>query len=130
LLRAGIGAGGITAAPRGEQIHIPLDDSFPSEFWTDQCGLPVTISNTGDLHVTLVRNSDGLVVRETDRTGGMKVTFSSANGSFSFPSAPSHWDYGDGAELGSTVVVSFTGLQSSRASTSSASRWSSSPMAS
>ena len=111
LVLAALGAGGSIAAPRAEQIHIALDDSFPSGFWSDQCGFPVTISNVGDLHVTLVRNSDGLVVRELDRTGGMKVTFSSANGSFSFPSAPSTWDYGDGAELGSSVVVSFAGLQ-------------------
>ena len=111
LLLAALGAGGSTAAPRAEQIHIALDESFPSEFWSDQCGFPVTISNVGDLHVTLLRNSAGLIVREIDRAGGMKITFSSANGSFSFPSAPSQWDYGDGAKVGSTAIVSFVGLQ-------------------
>jgi hypothetical protein len=81
------------------------------DFWTDQCGFDVTISVAGDLHVTLVRNAAGLVVRENDKSGGTKVTFSSANGSFAFPSAPSHWDYGDGAAIGSPAVVSFPGLQ-------------------
>ena len=82
-----------------------------SEFWSDRCGFPVTINTVGDLHVTLVRNSAGLIVRETDKAGGTKVTFSSASGSFSFPAQPSQWDYGDGAVIGSPVVVSFPGLQ-------------------
>jgi hypothetical protein len=100
-----------TAAPSAEQIHINVNDSFVSDFWSDQCGFDVTISQVGDLHVTLVRNRAGLIVLETDKFGGAKVTFSSANGSFSFPAAPSHWDYGSGAALGSPVIVSFTGLQ-------------------
>jgi hypothetical protein len=111
LVLAAVLAVGGTAAPRAEQIHIALDESFPSAFWTGQCGVPVTVSNSGDLHVTLVRNKAGLIVRENDMTGGMKIEFSSPYGSFTFPSAPSQWDYGDGAVLGSPVVVTFTGLQ-------------------
>jgi len=91
-------------------LNPKLYESTVSEFWSDRCGFPVTIHTVGDLHVTLVRNSAGLIVRETDKAGGTKVTFSSASGSFSFPAQPSQWDYGDGAVIGSPVVVSFPGL--------------------
>jgi hypothetical protein len=111
IFLAALGAGASTAAPRAEQIHIAIDDHFVSDFWSDECGFEVTINLVGDLQVTLVRNADGLIVRENDRIGGAKVTFSSENGSFSFPNQPSQWDYGDGAKLGSPVVVSFPGLQ-------------------
>ena len=100
-----------TAASGAEQIHISINDSNVNDFWSDQCGTEVTVSQSGDLHVTLVRNKDGLITREIDRTGGSKVVFSSAFGSFQFPAVASQWDYGDGAKLGSPAVISFTGLQ-------------------
>lgn len=52
-----------------------------------------------------------MITREIDRTAGTKVTFSSSFGTFQYPAVASQWDYGDGAKLGSPVVVSFTGLQ-------------------
>ena len=110
ILLGALGAGGTTAAARAEQIHIAIDDHIVSDFWSDQCGFEVTVNLVGDLQVTLVRNRAGLIVREIDRMGGAKVTFSSDSGSFSFPNQPSQWDYGDGATLGSSVVVSFPGL--------------------
>jgi hypothetical protein len=110
-LVAALGAGAGTAALRAEQVHIAINDTFVSDFWSAECGFEVTISVVGDLQVTLVRNKAGLIVRENDRFGGPKVTFSSSNGSFSFPTAPSHWNYGSGAMVGSQVVVSFPGLQ-------------------
>jgi len=106
-----LGAGASTAAPSAEQIHVSINDVFVSDFWTEECGFTVTITTAGELHVTLIRNQEGLVVREIDRLGGTRVTFSSATGSFSFPTAPSQWDYGSGAVIGSPVVVSFPGLQ-------------------
>ena len=110
VLLAALGAGAATAA-RAEQIHISVDDTFVSAFWSQQCGFTVTINVTADLQVTLVRNEEGLVVREIDRFGGGRVTFSSDNGSFSFPTSPSVWDYGSGAVIGSSVVVLFPGLE-------------------
>ena len=111
VLVAALGAGATTAAPRAEQIHIAINDVFVDDFFSEACGFEVTISVVGDLQVTLIRNEEGLIVREIDRIGGARVTFSSANGSFSFPTAPSQWDYGSGAVIGSQVVVSFAGLQ-------------------
>jgi hypothetical protein len=110
VLLAALGAGASAATP-AEQIHISINDSFVSDFWTDQCGFTVTITTTADLQVTLVRNQEGLIVREIDRAGGGRVTFSSDNGSFSFPAAPAQIDYGSGAVIGSSVVMSFPGLQ-------------------
>jgi len=100
-----------TALSGAEQIHISINDSEVNDFWSGQCGTEVTVSQVGDLQVTLVRNKAGLVVRETDKIGGSKITFSSAYGSFEYPAVASQWDYGDGATLGSPVVISFTGLQ-------------------
>jgi hypothetical protein len=111
LLVAALGAGASIAAPRAQQVHIAIDDSFVDEGFTQACGFEVTISVIGDLQVTLIRNKDGLVVRELDRLGGTKVVFSSDDGSFSFPTAPSQWDYGSGAMVGSPVIVTFPGLQ-------------------
>jgi hypothetical protein len=106
---AAIGAGASSAA--AEQVHISINDSFVSDFWTEQCGFTVTISTTADPQVTLVRNKQGLIVREIDRLGSGRVTFSSDNGSFSFPAAPAQFDYASGAVIGSSVVVTFPGLQ-------------------
>jgi hypothetical protein len=107
---AALGAGASTAAP-AEQIHISINDTFVDDFWSEQCGFTVTFNFTADVHVTLVRNQEGLIVREIDRAGGGRITYSSDNGSFSFPAAPSQYDYGSGAVIGSSVVVSFPGLQ-------------------
>ena len=98
---------GTTTGARAEQITIQIDEHFEPGF----CDFPVFIDFVGELKVTLIRNQDGLVVREIDRFGGgAKITYSSAQGSFSFPQTPSTWDYGDGAVVGSEVVVSFHGL--------------------
>jgi hypothetical protein len=111
VLLAALGAGATMAAPQAEQVHIAINDVFVDEFLSEACGFEVTVSVVGDLQVTLIRNQEGQVVREIDRLGGTKITYSSANGSFSFIAQASQWDYGSGAAVGSTVVVSFVGLQ-------------------
>ena len=108
---AALGAGASTAAPRAEQVHIAINDVSVSEFLSEECGFDVTVSVVGDLQVTLIRNKEGLVVREIDRLGGAKVTFSSEDGSFSFIAQPAQFDYGSGATIGSTAIASFPGLQ-------------------
>jgi hypothetical protein len=104
---------GTSSGQQAQQIHIAIDDHFQSDFWTDQCGFDVFIDTVADLHVTLVYNSRGLIVREIDRAGGGTITFRSPDTgkSFSFPFQPSQWDYGSGAVIGSQVTISFTGLQ-------------------
>jgi hypothetical protein len=106
-------AAGTSSGQQAQQIHIAIDDHFPSDFWSDQCGFDVFIDVVADLQVTLVYNADGLVVREIDRAGGGTVTFRSPDTgkSFSFPFQPAQFDYGSGAVIGSPVTVSLTGLQ-------------------
>jgi hypothetical protein len=101
-----------SSAQQAQQIPISIDDHFQDEFWSEQCGFDVFIDVVADLKVTLVYNQSGLIVREIDRAGGGTITFRSPDTgkSFSFPFQPSQWDYGDGAVVGSTIVVSFTGL--------------------
>jgi len=105
----------LMAAPTtatARQFHINIDDSFQSGFLSDACGVDVFIDTDGDLQVTLVYNRAGLVAREIDRAGGGTITYRSPDtgNSFSFPIQPSQWDYGSGAVLGSSAIVSFTGL--------------------
>jgi hypothetical protein len=112
VVLAAVGAGvSHGATPRAEQVHISVNSVFVDPDLSAECGFDVAVSFIGDVHVTVIRNKAGLVVREIDRAGGVRVTFSSANGSFSFPSAPAKLDYGSGAQIGSTVIGSFSGLQ-------------------
>ena len=108
-LLAALGAGVGTAA-RAEQVHISINDTFVDDQVSAACGFTVTVNVTAEVQATLVRNGAGLIVRELDHAGGGRVTFSSANGSFSFPVQPVVIDYGSGAMIGSSAVVSFVGL--------------------
>jgi hypothetical protein len=107
---AALVAVGTGVAAQAEHITIHIEDQFQDPDLTAACGTPISISVVGDLKVTLVRNQEGLVVLELDRLGGTKVTYSSAQGSFSFMLTTSSWDYGEGAVVGSDVIVSFHGL--------------------
>jgi hypothetical protein len=111
LAVVGPGAGTSTAAPAAEQVHIAINDTSQSDFWSEQCGFEVTSSLVADLQVTVIRNREGLIVREIDTYGGATFTFSSQNGSFAFPQAPLQVDYGSGAVVGSEAVISFTGMR-------------------
>ena len=101
-----------SSSATARQVHVTIDNHFQDPFLTEACGVDVFVDVVADLQVTLVYNSDGLVVREIDRAGGGTVTYRSPDTgkSFSFAFQPSQWDYGSGAVVGSTATVSFTGL--------------------
>jgi hypothetical protein len=104
---------GAANAPRAVHLQNVIDEteSFQSDFLSDQCGFDVTITISRAIDVTLIYNDAGLVVREIDTTPAGTVTFSSAYGSFSFPSALTGiFTYLGGATLGSTANITFTGL--------------------
>jgi hypothetical protein len=70
------------------------------------------ISVEGTLHVTLLYNKEGLIEKEIDPSSGLLVTFSApqTGNSFSFPSNTAIFDYGAGAEVGSTFTGKSVGL--------------------
>jgi hypothetical protein len=107
---AGVTAGAAAGA-RAEHVTIPIDEHFQDQDLTAACGTAIFVDFVAEAKVTLIRNKEGLIVREIDRVpGSAKITFSSAFSSFSFVAVPATLDYGDGAEVGSDVVVSVHGL--------------------
>lgn len=90
---------------------IDINNSFQSPLLSEACGFPVTVTVSGFVDVTLIYNNAGLVVRHIENTPAGRATFSSANGSFSFPeAATSVFTYPGGATLGSTANFHTSGL--------------------
>jgi hypothetical protein len=114
LLAAGtVAAKAGASAPRAVHLQNAIDESatFRSDFLSDECGFDVTITISRAIDVTLIYDDAGLVVREIDTTPAGTVTFSSAYGSFGFPSALTGvFTYPGGATLGSTANIRLTGL--------------------
>jgi hypothetical protein len=106
----------LVAAPADAQparhVTINVEDTFEDEFWTETCGTTVVISVEGTLHVTLLYNEEGLIEKEIDPSSGLTVTFSAprTGNSFSFPANTVIFDYGAGAEVGSTFTAKSVGL--------------------
>jgi hypothetical protein len=99
-------------AQRARHVRVVVDESFTDEFWTETCGTEVVITLEATLNVTLLYNDEGLIVKEIDPSGGGTVTFSApeTDNSFSFPFQTAIFDYGAGAQVGSTFTVKFVGL--------------------
>ena len=113
LVLLGFAMTGIASAARTQQVTFDINESFTDEFLSDQCGVEVIVTISGYVKATVRYNRAGLVVSETDRQPSSRITYSSPDTgrSFSFPNAvPSHWDYGDGAKIGSPVTVKFAGM--------------------
>ena len=90
---------------------IDISASFQSPLLSEACGFPVTVTVSGAIDVTLIYNDAGLVVRQIQTTPAGTATFSSADGSFSFPEAATGvFTYPGGATLGSTVNLTSSGL--------------------
>ena len=90
---------------------IDISNSFQSPLLSEACGFPVTVTVSGALSETLIYNDDGLVVRQIENTPAATATFSSTDGSFSFPeAATSVFTYAGGATLGSTANFHSSGL--------------------
>ena len=80
--------------------------------YTRLCGTPVYMSVQGSLNVIFVYNQEGLLVKRIFTPGGLKVTYSApeTGNSFSYSWNTGHFDFGDGAQVGSTVTARFAGL--------------------
>jgi hypothetical protein len=99
-------------AAQSRRVTINVDDTSVNDFWTETCGTTVVISVEGTLHVTLVYNQEGLIVKEIDPSSGLTVTFSApeTGNTFSFPALSVIFDYGAGAQVGSTFTWKQVGL--------------------
>lgn len=100
-----------------EHFTVPIQDTFDAPFMSGACGIPVTITIEGTAHVTLWRNDSGLVVREHDVSSSFTAVFESpadlggTGRSFTNRSpGVATFDYGPGATLGSTALITLTGL--------------------
>ena len=93
------------------QNAIDISNSFQSPLLSEACGFPVTVTLSGFVDVTLIYNDAGRVVRHIENTPAATATFSSSDGSFSFPeAATSVFTYPGGATLGSTANFHASGL--------------------
>jgi hypothetical protein len=106
--------GAAAAAP--ERLVAPIQDTFYAPFMSDVCGVPVTITIEGTAQVTLWRNDAGLVVREHDVLSSFTAVFASpvelgGTGRSFMNRSPgvATFDYGSGATLGSTALITLTG---------------------
>jgi hypothetical protein len=116
IVAAAVTASGAGAAAP-EQFAIPVQDSFHAPFMSAACGIPVTITIEGTAHVRLVRNDAGLVVHEHDVLSSFTAVFESplalGGTGLSFTNRSPGvvtFDYGSGAAIGSTAVITLTGL--------------------
>ena len=102
-----------TASAPPKHYRFEASFSFPHPYLSQQCGTQVIWSRTGTDPVTISRNNVGLVVRELDYPPASKITISAPSLGTSFTtvrSTLSTWDYGAGAQLGSTVTITAHGL--------------------
>ena len=99
-----------TAGAASRHLSFPVDETFQDEFHSDVCGFDVFINIKGTARVQLLLDADGDVVKEIDTFSGF-VTYTSDTGTFRFPLAqPIIFDYGEGAEIGSTATIKLVGL--------------------
>lgn len=113
---AAFGTGSAVAAGP-EQVVIPVSDAFVAPFLSDACGIPILIELSGVAHITLERNTAGLVIREHDVLTSFTATFSSplalGGTGLSFTNrSPSvaTFEYGSGATIGSSATITLVGL--------------------
>jgi len=102
-------AAGPAAAVPPVHVTVPIDISFSS----DDCDFVVNTTLTGTFHVTVFRNSAGLVVQERDGGSDFRSTLTNeqTGKTVSFVnSASSFFDYGSGATIGSSVTITIVGM--------------------
>jgi hypothetical protein len=113
-----LGGGLLAAAPawatQTKHFQFSLSGSSRNDFLSDACGLDVFETTTGNLNVTLVYGQGGALIQEIDTYPAYAffVTAPSTGGSIRSSSpAVVHVDYTGGAAVGTTAVVSVSGLQ-------------------
>src|SRR3954468_12191115 len=102
-------AAGPAAAVPPVHVTVPIDISFSS----DDCDFVVNTTLTGTFHVTVFRNSSGLVIQERDGGSDFRSTLTNEQTGKTVSSvnpASAFFDYGSGAVIGSSVTVTIVGM--------------------
>jgi hypothetical protein len=112
-----VAAGGVVGLSPAQAAGPPQHVNFPIDFSGsfDDCGFVVDFVQTETLHETLWFNGAGLVARETDTVSAGHVTFTKTetDKTFSTPiNGTVFSDYGAGAALGSSVIITDVGTLS------------------
>ena len=100
------------AADPPEHFVFVDDATFPAGGLTAACGIPVTITVSGRLHVKLQVDRNG-VLHETDTFQNWSLTISapSTGKSFSFKFGPGFFGYPNGTAIGAAGTLKVTGIQ-------------------
>src|SRR5262249_14119 len=113
-----LGGGLLGAAPAWatppKHFQIPLNSSARDDFLSDACPFDVSITTRGNQNVTLLYDQSGTLISEVDTFPAFAffVTAPSTGGSFRSSSpAAVHVRYAGGGAVGTTAVVSVSGLQ-------------------
>jgi hypothetical protein len=112
-----LGGGMLAAAPAWatppKHFQFPLSDSFRNDDLSAACGFDVNVVTTGNLDITLLYDQSGTLIKEIDTFPAFAffITAPSTGQSIRSSSpAVAHVDYTGGGAVGTTAVVSVTGL--------------------
>ena len=114
-----LGGGVLGAAPAWatppKHFQFPLSDSFRNDDFSAACGFDVNVVTTGNLDVTLFYDQGGTLIKEIDTFPAFALLHHRPVHREVHPSPVSpavvHVDYTGGGAVGTTAVVSISGLQ-------------------
>jgi hypothetical protein len=107
------------------RITFKVNDTFYVPFTSVYCGFDVYRTISGTINVTVFRDGSGALVRETDTGPDFKESFYAplTGKTFSDPGfVTAHTSYEGGGAIGSSAVVTLTGLLQNAAGPADAAR--------
>jgi hypothetical protein len=107
------------------RISFEVNDTFYSPFTSAYCGFDIYRTISGTINVTLFQDGSGSLVKETDTGPDFKESFyaPSTGKTFSDPGfVTAHTSYDGGGAIGSSAVVTLTGMLQNAAGPADAGR--------
>jgi|SRR6267143_93963 len=104
---------GDASADQPLQVRRHVDADVPANAASRICGFEIRAHFVGDANITLFYDNDGNIVREVDTFPSWNVTVYRPGTDQAYSSASPqvlHFQYTNGAAIGSTVTVEATGL--------------------
>jgi hypothetical protein len=113
-----LGGGMLAATPAWaappKHFQIPLNSSFHNDRLSAACGFDVNVVTTGNLDVTLLYDQSGTLIKEVDTYPAFAYFITAPSTGVTLRSsspAVVHVDYTGGGAVGTSAVVSESGLQ-------------------